>query len=127
MGTFFLILFLIFIFYFVVRPVYRIWSAVKRAQKQQKDFINSMFGARGVDDPPADPEAAVDERARRRGGWSAPRRKRKKIDPEVGEFVKFKETEATVEGTSSDTASKASFTAEEQITDVTWEDLPPEK
>lgn len=107
--------------------MYRIWSAVKRAQKQQKDFINSMFGARGVDDTPADPEAAADERARRRGGWSAPRRKRKKIDPEVGEFVKFKETEVTVEETTSDNASKASFTAEEQITDVTWEDLPPEK
>lgn len=113
--------------YFIVRPVYRIWSAVKRAQKQQRDFINSMFGARGVDDPPADPEAEADAHARRHGGWSTPRKKRKKIDPEVGEFVKFKETEVTVEETASDGSAKASFTAEEQITDVTWEDLPPEK
>ncbi len=127
MGTFFLILFLIFIFYFVVRPVYRIWSAVKRAQKQQKDFINSMFGARGADEAQTDADAEANERARRKGGWSTPRKKRKKIDPEVGEFVKFKETVVSEQDTkTASDGSGASFTAEEQITDVTWEDLPPE-
>ena len=83
-----------------------------------------MFGVND-DAPDPDPDAEANERARRKGGWSVPVKKRKKIDPEVGEFIKFKETDVTEVDSSGDRTT-ASFTAEEQITDVTWEDLPPE-
>lgn len=100
---------------------------MRQMQNRQKDFINSMFGARGVDDPPADPEAEANARARRKGGWSVPKKKRKKIDPEVGEFVKFHETTVTAQATETADGSTTSYAVEEQIIDVSWEDLPPEK
>lgn len=51
---------------------------------------------------------------------------KKKIDPTVGEYVEFTETETSVreetpEGTESTTI------IEQQITDIQWEDLPPEE
>lgn len=51
---------------------------------------------------------------------------KKKIDPTVGEYVEFTETESTTrvetpEGTETTTV------IEQQITDIQWEDLPPEE
>ncbi len=134
MGTFFLILFLLFIFYFIIRPVYRIWRTVNRARQQQQDFINDLFGVNGgargkkSGDTSADGTEGVPAGKSRKGGWSTPLRKRKKkIDPEVGEFVKFQEvTEVREESRTTsgkDTSTRTSFTSESQIEDVTWTEL----
>lgn len=52
-----------------------------------------------------------------------PPKPKKKIDPTVGEYVEF--TETTVTRTETDGHSTTTATeTEQQITDVTWEDLP---
>jgi hypothetical protein len=78
------------------------------------------------------------QRARRRSGsfWSAaPSRKAKKIDPEVGEYVKF--TDVDAETASTDEARQASSSSqsahradartrshsEAQVVDVEWTDI----
>lgn len=54
------------------------------------------------------------------------RRRKKKIDPSVGEYVEFTETtDSATGGRSSDAGSgRTDVQPESQITDVTWEDLP---
>ncbi len=55
------------------------------------------------------------------------RRKGKKIDPSVGEYVEFTETigSTTDDGRKTDaTNGRNNVQTESQITDVTWEDLP---
>lgn len=66
-----------------------------------------------------------------------PRRASKKIDPTVGEYVHFEEVSVfrseTVESSQVDSSHdssssrKSTVTVEEQIVDVEWEDLPPQK
>lgn len=54
-----------------------------------------------------------------------PPRKRKKIDPDVGEYVAFEEvsTTATAESTSSDDKSTTRVKVESQVEDAVWEDI----
>lgn len=52
---------------------------------------------------------------------------KKKIDPAVGEYVEFTETQVTHTTTEADGSSETTHMTESQITDVTWEDLPPQK
>lgn len=59
----------------------------------------------------------------RKGGWSNPLKRRKKIDPAVGEYVRFTETATTVTA-ETDSEHKTEIHAESQITDVEWEELP---
>ena len=51
---------------------------------------------------------------------------KKKIDPTVGEYVEFTETETT---TRVETPEETETTTviEQQITDIQWEDLPPKE
>lgn len=123
MGFFGFALLLFFIFV-VVWPLWRLWRVMGNIKKRQQDYINQMFGgARPAgEDTPRD--------SRRKGGWSRPaEKKRKKIDPEVGEYVKFHEitvetdTTSTTE-TGTDDTTRTVYT-ESQIEDVEWTDLPP--
>lgn len=50
--------------------------------------------------------------------------KKKKIDPSVGEYVEFTETVVEQTETEADGSTRSTHTVEQQITDVTWEDLP---
>lgn len=68
-------------------------------------------------------QAAEQQRQRRSARQQQPPRPKKKIDPTVGEYVEF--TETTVNRTETDgTATTISTETEQQITDITWEDLP---
>lgn len=111
MGIFF-ILFLIFIFWFLIRPVFRLWYTVRNAQKQANDFFRGTTGNRGQ-------SAGYAQREPRQRSY---RRSHKKIDPNVGEYVEFEEI-STYHGSSSDTGSTVKFTRESQIEDAEWEDL----
>lgn len=49
--------------------------------------------------------------------------KKKKIDPNVGEYVAFTEIDVTEESAQTSGNSRTTVRAEEQITDITWEDI----
>ncbi|MCM1311054.1 MAG: hypothetical protein NC301_08555 [Bacteroides sp.] len=49
---------------------------------------------------------------------------KKKIDPTVGEYVEFTETEVSQTATDGQGNTTATRETESQITDVTWEDIP---
>lgn len=98
----------------------RMFLAVNRARNQARDFFNQFGNASGR------------ERTREReAGWSAPAaRKRKKIDPEIGEYVAYEDVPADSSHnrrTAAENPLNASAHRENhepQVTDVEWEDLP---
>lgn len=109
MGTFLLLLFIIF---FVV-PVVRIAYSVYKVRSKMRDAMKGMYGAQQPD--------AGSNRQTRKGGWSAPGEHRKKIGKDVGEYVKFEELPASP---ASDTSQSPRHTDyEPQITDADWEDI----
>lgn len=110
MGTFLLLLFIIF---FVV-PVVRIAYSVYKVRSKMRDAMRGMYGAQ----PDAERR---NTRQERKAGWSAPGEHRKKIGKDVGEYVKFEELPASPV---SDTSQAPRHTDHEpQITDADWEDI----
>lgn len=109
MGTFLLLLFIIF---FVV-PVVRVAYTVYKVRSKMRDAMKGMYGAQQPD--------AGSNRQTRKGGWSAPGKHRKKIGKDVGEYVKFEDLPASP---ASDTSQNPRHTDHEpQITDADWEDI----
>ncbi len=108
-------LLLILFIWFIVVPLLKVASFVNRARKTMRQ------GARGfqrTDNP--------DEPTPRKGGWSAPRRHRKRIDPSVGEYVNFQEiqlTPAEIEQRSRDNTRTRTTHAESQIEDAEWTEI----
>ncbi len=80
------------------------------------------YMAAGIDPEQARRHAESQKQASRKGGWTAPVARRKKIDPEVGEYVKFKEVETTTQSAPT-TGDTRQTTVEQQIEDVKWEDI----
>lgn len=109
MGTFLLLLFIIF---FVV-PVVRIAYTVYKVRSKMRDAMKGMYGAQQPD--------AGSNRQTRKGGWSAPGEPRKKIGKDVGEYVKFEELPAIADTDTSESRSHTDY--EPQITDADWEDI----
>lgn len=118
MGFLLLVLFIAFI----VWPLWRLWRVMGAFKKRQQDIINEMFGVG------RDAASKEEDPSRRRGGWSRPGKHRKKIDPEVGEYVKFHEVRIETNESHTSTFTDGSETkfTETQIEDVEWIDLPPE-
>lgn len=114
--SFGLFIFLIFAIWLVPKLV-RGYMYVHRARSQMRDIYNQMYGGGTT--------AADDRKQRRRkSGWSAPaRQKRKKIDPNVGEYVKFEEIKTDTTTTDSSGHTSSTHTVEQQVTDVEWVDL----
>lgn len=109
MGTFLLLLFIIF---FVV-PVVRVAYTVYKVRSKMRDAMKGMYGAQQPD--------AGSNRQTRKGGWSAPGEHRKKIGKDVGEYVKFEELPASPSSGTSQSARHTDY--EPQITDADWEDI----
>ena len=110
-------LLLIILAIWLVPKLVRGYVFVHRARSQMRDIYNQMYG--GGNNATADTK-----QRRRKSGWSAPMtRKRKKIDPAVGEYVKFEEiaTETTVTDDKGNTTT--THPVEQQVTDVEWVDL----
>lgn len=119
----FAILLLLILFYFFIRPAYKVWKAVSAARRQASEMNDAFRRAAGID-PGQQRRQAQQSRASRKGGWTAPAPRRKKIDPAVGEYIKFKEVETETTITSDDTSSSTRTTiVEQQVEDVKWEDI----
>lgn len=114
--SFFLFLLLAFLIVFIVIPVIRLIVAISRAKAQARSMFENMFGG-------AENTSSGAGKGRRDNPATAPRRK--KIDPEVGEYVEYEEIACNVTTTDSDGSVKRETVVEQQIVDVEWEDLPP--
>ncbi len=112
----YILLFLLFMaLWWVMKPFVRIYRNVRRAQRGEWIDLNDLFGTPGAQRPKRE------EPQRNTAGWSGLRRKKKKIDSDIGEYVKFKEMPA--DPASSTRSAQADFVEEQQITDIEWEDI----
>lgn len=102
---------------FVLWWIIRIATGIQRARNQFRQFFNQTTGSFSTREQ---------TNAERKGGWSAPRLRKKKIDPTVGEYIRFTETDVKITSTEANDHASASHksTVEEQITDVDWEEIP---
>lgn len=86
-------------------------------------YVRKTFGI--------DPRDPFGQRQQRQQQQQPPRRPqeqhKKKIDPEVGEYVEFTETTVTHTTVDPDGSTSSRTATEQQITDVQWEELPPEQ
>ena len=105
------LLLLFFIIFYIIVPLVRFGFKVRRMRNQFRDQMNGF-------------RRAADEKfrnERRSSGFSKPK---KKIPGDVGEYVEFEEIEIHEENqTLSDSDNARNFVREEQIVDVTWEDI----
>jgi len=111
MGTFFLLLFI----FFIVIPLCRVaWRAylLHRQWRRATDDLRNAFGANsGQSSHRSEPEPT-------------PRRRKKKIDPNVGEYVAFEEIKTEAKATETGTGDKSSsFRTEPQVEDAVWEEI----
>lgn len=110
-------LLLIILAVWLVPKLIRGYLFVHRIKKQARTMYEQMYN----NNPGTQQQQ---RRSSRRPGWSAPTQRRKKIDPEVGEYVKFQEitvTETTQQPTGD--TPHTSYPIEQQITDAEWEDI----
>lgn len=134
----FLILCLIFIFFYYIFPSIAKWFVGYMIRRQTRKFTDRAYRAAGIDPEEMRRKQKEEQQRHRQGGWSAPTPRRRKIDPRVGEYVKFKEVAVETESdtATSDTATSGSssgsstgaketytFEEETQIIDVKWEDI----
>ncbi len=92
---------------------------INNFKKQSRQMYEQMYGTSARRQP---------NEKKRKPGWSNPTPHRKKIDPNVGEYVNFQEisvTETTSTATDPTTGdTKTTYTVEQQVTDAEWVDIP---
>ncbi len=115
------IILIVILFYFVARPAWRVYKAYRDPQKAMEDFLRRNGFTTAADS--ASGEAPRREKGRK-GGWSAPAPRRKKIDAASGDYARFTELPADPSAPSA-TTTETSIEIESQTIDVTWEELPP--
>ena len=105
---------LVILIVFVVIPVFRIAYAIYKARRQAQRFFErfnnqnrAASGSRRQSEPQPKPA------------------KRKKINPEDGEYVSFEEISVFRSTTTADNAGSSAqkVETEQQIVDVEWEDI----
>lgn len=103
--------FLLLLILFIVLPLVRVGIRIWQFRRQVRNFMADPFGA--------------GRNTGRNTGRKSSRpssRPKKKIDPDVGEYVAF--TEVSVETNVSDGDTEIhTFRTEQQIEDVEWEDI----
>lgn len=108
------LLFLIILAIWIGPKLIRGAMFVHRVRKQTRSMFEQMHGTQD-----AEPRA-------RKAGWSSPTPRRKKIDPSVGEYVKFQEVADDADAPSRhsfDADDTSTYTVEQQVTDAEWEDI----
>lgn len=117
---------LVFCFYFLF-PRLIPWLLRRYVNRNAARFSDQFARANGLD-PEELRRRKQEEDVRRKGGWSHPAPRRKKIDPSTGEYIRFTEIETTTSTstqTSDDGRSQTTtYESEQQITDIRWTDLP---
>lgn len=118
--SFFLFILLLFLLYFVVVPLVKIGTKIYQARKSWRDMYRTMSGAGGFGQ-----QSRQSQNGYGRAHDPQPKRKKKKIDPSVGEYVAFEEISVAESETksSSDNGKKGFYTEEQQIEDAVWEDI----
>ncbi len=113
---FFGLLFLIFIIWFVVVPLLKILGMVNKAKRTFRNAAGAYSQPRHYATP-----------QERKAGWSTPEPHRKRITPDVGEYVKFQEIELTAEEIQQRADGSTTYTSttysETRIEDAEWEDI----
>lgn len=106
-------LLLIFVIFFIIIPLAKAGYAVWRARRNWNEAMNQFRRAAGF----------TDSQGAARNPEPAPKARKKKIDPDTGEYIAFEEIK--VEASQTETTSSGSRTTivEEQIQDITWEDI----
>lgn len=118
--SFLSLIFLFLFVYFIVIPMVRLFMRVRRGRQQFNDIFSAFGG-----NPSARTSA---QSGGRPGGWNTPPGRKKKFSREEGEYVEFEEVETASCSYNPGTGqTETRYTVEQQITDVEWEDLPPEK
>ena len=114
----FLLFILLMAVVMIITPLFgtflKIYRQTRRMRNMFRDFGASGFGSN------------EETSQRSRGGWTYPLRRKKKVySREDGEYVDFKEvnmTETTTE-TKDASGTHRTYTREQQITDVEWEEI----
>lgn len=122
MGTFLLLL----IIFFIVIPLVKALAAVWRARRQYRDFEDQFRRAFFCENGQAATGSASARARRNKTGATKRAPAKKKIDPNVGEYVDFQEVRNTTTETPSSSASTSTYThvrVESQIEDAEWEDI----
>lgn len=109
MGYFLLILLFLFVVFPLVNIIWKIYTYPRRYRRSVRDAFE---------------KAARQQQEQQRQQEERERRNRKKIDPEVGEYVAFEEVKTSTRTTAT-TESDGSTTirTESQIEDAVWEDI----
>ncbi len=105
MGTFLLLLIIFFVIIPLVRVGWRVWQFQSRVRHVQREMRRAAEAAAGRGRGDADPRSP---------------RRRKKIDPTVGEYVAFEEVVVT---DTTATAAPDTVATEPQVEDADWEDV----
>lgn len=93
--------------------MWKLWQlrrTYRRASSGLNDIFAQTFGRRAPDRDGFHPRPA-------------PPRKKKKIDPSVGEYVSFEEIKDTSAAAHTDSAGDTSVKTESQIEDAVWEEI----
>lgn len=106
-----IILLFLFIWY-VVRPAVKFFMTVNRLRDQARSAYQNRWGG-------------SQRQSERKAGWTAPvKRKKKKIDRNVGEYIEYEEITHISASSESTTSGQTRYSStEEQVTDVEWEDI----
>lgn len=115
--SFIFILFLLFVFWFFIRPLLKVLFGVYRIRRQMKDIFGQYAGTQTRNSGRTSSGKSGDRQP------YAPRKK--KIDPSVGEYVAFEEIECKTETSRTGTDSTTTRTEDSgsRIEDVEWEDI----
>lgn len=109
MATFLLLLLIFFVIIPLCKLAWRVWTFRRRYTDMQRRMADAMRGA----------AASGAGRAPRK-----PQRRKKKIDPAVGEYVTFEEVHSETSQVRDDSdGTTVSFKAEEQIEEAVWEEI----
>ncbi len=120
--SFFLLLLLLIFIVFILMPVIRVAWTVHKMRSDARKVFGRMNGASdGPESTAGDPFAEFfTNMAREQTRKKRARGKRKKIAPDVGEYVEFQEIATKTKYID----EEVDFIPEEQISDAEWEDLP---
>lgn len=112
--TFFLLLILTLLFIYVIRPLWRVYSAIKQQQRQAQDFFRGMSG---------DPDGSYSGN-RNNPTNNKQSSRRKIIDPNVGEYIDYEEiTTETNPVDISNNDPDSQHVSSARISDAEWEEI----
>lgn len=105
MALIFAVLFFVFIIFPLGKALWRGYQLHRSWKRATEGFRNAFTGAT------------------QRNASAEPKRKRKKIDPSVGEYVAFEEISVSATETSGDGTTTSYTYTESQIEDAVWEEI----